>query len=498
MRHRAQLVGQGQAVGEVQLHSTAHEPAGDVVLLGELIDFALQVVREPRSPKSPEAREDTLAKSREDRPDLLGLHVVLEMDGHVIGSGHLVQYLDQRVSDSSVELAARAALQLDYRIVDVHAGTVRTGGDHRLKGIRDRQHPGQERYLLAPESRRVPLSVPSFVMVPDDGRDRPRERDRPQDVRPDERMMPHLTHLLVGQTTRLQQYLLADADLPDVVQIRRHLERGLLLLREAEFVGDGDRVQRDSVRMAAGVCVLRVDRRGKRSYRCEVRLLQAREQLDVPYGDRHVVGDRGQQPHVIAVERVIGVGAADRDAADDLLARRERNAKGGKDSGEGIDPVPRCSVLGRVEDQGTTFTDHPLGHGAANRLVVDPAGYAASPRPDLDLPALSIAQRDVPHVEVEDAHRRVQDRVQQRVHVESGAEGTTYLVQGGEFEDLLREALAALAQRVGHGVEAVGQLGYLVGTTHLDLGGEVAVRDALSAPRESHQRPRDSVGDPGA
>ncbi len=63
-----------------------------------------------------------------------------------------------------IELGSGVASQLLERIPNRHCGLVGTDTGHRIKGIRDLEHPGLDRYLRSREPRGVTGSVVPFMV----------------------------------------------------------------------------------------------------------------------------------------------------------------------------------------------------------------------------------------------------------------------------------------------------------------------------------------------
>jgi len=107
------------------------------------------------------------------------------------------------------------------------------------------------------------------------------------------------------------------------VQQRTELDATDLVDAELHLLGDPARERRHPRRVAAGVGVARVDRRGERAYRGEIELAHARESAGVLEGGRDEIREGLQHRDVLVIEHVRRIGPA-RENPDKLSATLHR------------------------------------------------------------------------------------------------------------------------------------------------------------------------------
>ena len=108
-------------------------------------------------------------------------------------------------------------------------------GRDRIVGVGDRDDPGHERNRLFLQAVGISGAVDGFVVMQDDRGDL-RDAfaaDRREDVVAAPRMGSHDAHLFVVEATGLEQHAVGNADLADVVQFRRELQRRQVVRRQS-------------------------------------------------------------------------------------------------------------------------------------------------------------------------------------------------------------------------------------------------------------------------
>src|SRR2546423_239117 len=98
-------------------------------------------------------------------------------------------------------------------------------------------------------------------------------------------MLPHLIRLELVERAGLAQYLVFDADLPDIVQQRRSAKRLPFLFGQLHPISDFRADRGDACRVAEGRWVASIDRTGQRLDRGECGLLKGRGLLLQAGGD---------------------------------------------------------------------------------------------------------------------------------------------------------------------------------------------------------------------
>ena len=167
----------------------------------------------------------------------------------------------ERSHESRVELCSCTASDLCPPFRGSPRFLVRASrGDH-VEDIRDRHDPTRERDLVAGESSRVTLAVPTFVVVADGLRPVAEpvvERLHHRLAR--QRMLPQLLPFLVRRLARLVEDLRAHLQFPDVVEQGRPVEAIEVVSGQPDLPAEAVRVGAYALRMPAGDRIVDVQR----------------------------------------------------------------------------------------------------------------------------------------------------------------------------------------------------------------------------------------------
>ena len=124
-----------------------------------------------------------------------------------------------------VELGARRILEPRERLAEVERLAVRAGRRHRRERVADGEDPGDERDFLALEPVEVAVAVPALVVVADPGPDDLDVREVADDHVAEGDVLLDDVVLGRGQLAGLAQDRVRDADLADVVEQARDMDR---------------------------------------------------------------------------------------------------------------------------------------------------------------------------------------------------------------------------------------------------------------------------------
>jgi hypothetical protein len=239
--------------------------------------------------------------------------------------------VDQDGHDLRVELDAGELLQLTHcDLVAERLLAVRAGRGHGLVRVGDGQDAGAQRDVQRLDPVGVAGAVEPLVVRADERRLLGELLRRRHDLRPDARVLVHEHALLAVQRAFLEEDVVADADLPHVVEQPRPLDALDLRLRQphhaAHLLGD----MADPARMAPGVLVAGVHRVGQGADG----LLEELPRLDVavigePRGEERDDEERGGPPAHVVRQR--------EDLCHEPTERRETNEVHG-DGAEVLSP----------------------------------------------------------------------------------------------------------------------------------------------------------------
>src|SRR5262249_32867839 len=104
------------------------------------------------------------------------------------------------------------------RLLAVQRSTVLTVLVQRVKAINHRQYSRGNRDLFAREAVRIPVAVPTLVVIPHDRHNRIRKSYPLQNLRTDYRVDLHLLKLGGGELGRFVQNMIRYRELADVMQ----------------------------------------------------------------------------------------------------------------------------------------------------------------------------------------------------------------------------------------------------------------------------------------
>ena len=151
-----------------------------------------------------------------------------------------------------------------------------------------------------------------------------------EDVEPGHGVALHLLELRLGELAGLLDHGVGDADLADVVQAPPSLQpypRGLIVGGVVHLARDDQRVLGDTLRVARGVRVFRVDRGGECLERLEDDLLAVLEESCIVDCHCSLSRQLGHQVAVVCSERVSDLVVGQEHDADGLPAQRYRHAE---------------------------------------------------------------------------------------------------------------------------------------------------------------------------
>ena len=117
------------------------------------------------------------------------------------------------------------------------------------------------RNLLAGQAQRVASAVPCFVVMSDDRQHVAKLVQVGKNPVADFRVQLDVLEFRVRQVGRFPQDAIVDADFADVVQQARQVNSIELASVAAEFRRQCNRNSRDTIAMAAGICVFGIDGR---------------------------------------------------------------------------------------------------------------------------------------------------------------------------------------------------------------------------------------------
>ena len=195
-------------------------------------------------------------------------------------SRHVLEDVEERVDHLGVELAAAAALELRQALRVGERGLVGAAARHGVVGVDHGHGAGQGRDGVAGEAVGVAVAVVALVVVPH-GEHEVLGEERADDVGAHHRVLAHLLPLLLVQAAGLEEHPVGDADLADVVEVRRLLERRQHVLLPAQLVAQHHRVGGDPGGVAERVVVLGVQRRAQGLEVAEVHALDLVVELRV-------------------------------------------------------------------------------------------------------------------------------------------------------------------------------------------------------------------------
>src|SRR5918997_775493 len=150
----------------------------------------------------------------------------------------LPHHLQQRPHDPGVELGPRVVLDLFQGGLPRDPVAVRSLANHRVESVNHGDYACRQRYVLAAQPLRVPLTVEALVMVPDRRHRRRQLPHRRQHSGSQYRVPLYYLVLLVGQTPRFLQYPVGDPDLAHVVQQGPEVERIQLVRGQRHLQAD--------------------------------------------------------------------------------------------------------------------------------------------------------------------------------------------------------------------------------------------------------------------
>ena len=192
----------------------------------------------------------------------------------------------------------------------------------------------------------------------------------------DERVLPHVLDFLGRQRPRLAQDAVGHADLAHVVEQGGHPQRLLLLVAEAERLGDGQRVLGHLGRVPPGVVVLVVHRADQGVEGAEG------PRVDGIAADRlRPHGDRVAAPALGLVEVRVGDGDEGGRVVSVLGERGRAEAHAQRDAGAVGSDVGRRAQSGRACESATVFGVGPVGRGEdEHELVAAETGHEVRER----------------------------------------------------------------------------------------------------------------------
>ena len=156
---------------------------------------------------------------------------------------------DERPHETRVELLARATGDLRACFGCCARLLVRPGRRDHVEHVGNCNDPSAQRDLLARDPAWVSLAVPPFVVVADGARPLAEPTsDRLDEQLAVERMQAELRPFRLGRAARLVQDLLADRELPDVVEQGRPVEEVQLVVRQVELLAEAVGSTRELVR----------------------------------------------------------------------------------------------------------------------------------------------------------------------------------------------------------------------------------------------------------
>ncbi len=262
---------------------------------------------------------------------LLGVDARRRVAGDARGEGAvLVDALDhaqERIDHVGVELAAAAALELVEAVLVSQGLAVRPAERHGIVGVGDAHRARDLGDRLTGEAVGVALARPAFVVVADAGDQRVVE-ERADDVGAEDGMLAHQFPFLHVEPARLEQHAVGHADLADVVQVRRFLDRAQPVLGPAELASEQHHVGGDAGGVAERVVVLRVQCPAQRLQVAEVHPLVAFVQVGVADRQGELGADALEEVPVHGDERVARRGA-EAEQAQHVLALRYGDDGGG-------------------------------------------------------------------------------------------------------------------------------------------------------------------------
>ncbi len=127
---------------------------------------------------------------------------------------------------------------------------------HRVEGVTDARHPGEQRDLVPGEAVGVPLAIDTLVVMAHDGCDVVQDGRRCDQCGTDHRMPFDVIELFGCEATWLGEDCVVDVQLADVVQQCAEADCTELYGRQTEFLADGDRGFRCSLDVFPGGRVL--------------------------------------------------------------------------------------------------------------------------------------------------------------------------------------------------------------------------------------------------
>ena len=276
--------------------------------------------------------------------------------------------MEERVDHLGIELAAAAALQFRQALGVGERLLVGAAARHGVVGVDHGHGAGHGGDGLAGEAVGVAVAVVALVMVPH-GEHEVLGEEGADDVGAHDGVLAHLVPLLLVQAAGLEQHPVGDADLADVVQVRRLLERRKDVLLPAQLVTQHHRVGRDPGGVAERVVVLGVQRRAQGLQVAEVHALDLVVQLGVLDRQGELRADALEQVAVDGREGV-GLGAAQVEDAEEAGLGRQRDDDSRSEALDRGRPGQGREVVGQAHDE------HPFARDA------------------LDEPGLEVVERD--------------------------------------------------------------------------------------------------------
>src|SRR5262249_43326090 len=144
------------------------------------------------------------------------------------------QVSQESFDDVRVELLACVVVQELAGLIATHRLAVLAVFANRIKAINNGEYASRHPNLFAFERIRITATVPSLVMVSDDGNDRIGEVHSLQNLRTYDRVDFHLLELGGGELARLIQDVVWNRDLAHIMEQRAGFERFNLKLIQTE------------------------------------------------------------------------------------------------------------------------------------------------------------------------------------------------------------------------------------------------------------------------
>jgi hypothetical protein len=171
----------------------------------------------------------------------------------------LVADLEGRVNNLGIPLLARALAEDRVELFVLDSFAVGPVARHCVDRIGHGDDPRQQRSFFAFQTGRVASSVPSFVMVADDGHHHIELLDSVENAATQLGMCLDMLEFGGGQRARFTEHIIIDADFSNVMQQTGQVDGVDFLGSATELSGQTNGEAGDAIAVTAGVRVFGVD-----------------------------------------------------------------------------------------------------------------------------------------------------------------------------------------------------------------------------------------------